>query len=296
MKKLISAIVTKFDEKGNLVLDEDYKNFLEKLIEDGVNAFMVCGTNGEFHAMNVEERKKLLEFVVENFKGKIEIIAHTGSTNLGDTMKLTDHALSLGVDYISIVAPYYFKYDSKALTEYFVGIAKNFKGAKILLYNIPSFTGNRIEFEHILEIKEKAPNIVGMKDSDRRPQIVAKLKEVLGDDFIVYGGMDDLVVHYLAMGADGQVSGTSNVFPKILRRVLDDFDSGNYESAFHHQKILNRIVENVSGHRAFVGANKFALKILGFDLGYPRSPSRVLDEDEKTSVEKFLREVEEWSI
>ena len=291
---MICAVVTKFDEKGKLVLDDEYLRFLRALLDSGVDSLMIAGTNGEFHAMDVQERKDLMEFVAENVNA--DLIAHIGTSNLKDTLALGEHALSLGIEKVSVVAPYYFKYDDDALVEYFVEVSRGLPEAKVILYNIPSFSGNRIELSHMVSIKSKAQNVVGLKDSDVRPWLVRKIKRELGEDFTVFGGVDTVVVDYLAMGADGQVSGTSNVFPKLLRKILDDFDEKNYESAFEHQKVLQDVVDEVSGHPAFVGANKSALKIIGYDLGCPRSPSRTLREDELEAVEKFVKRVREWAI
>ncbi len=296
MKRLISAVMTKFDDRGKLVLDEEYREFLESLVKSGVDTFMVAGTNGEFHVMSLEDRKKLLEFVAENFKESVEIIAHVGTTNLHDTLELGEHALRTGVKKLAVVNPYYFKYDNRSLVDYFVNVARGLPEAEILLYNIPVFSGNRLELSHIVEIKNRASNVVGVKDSDARPGIVPKLKESLGKSFLVFGGFDTLVVDYLAMGSDGQVSGTSNVFPKILRELLDSFERGNFEKAFELQKKLNLIVEKVSGHEAFVSANKYALSVLGYNLGLPRSAFRGLSESEKAEIEEFLGSVREWSI
>ena len=296
MKKLICAIMTKFDEDGNLLLDDGYAEFLDSLVKSGVDTFMVGGTNGEFHAMRLEERKRLLEFVVEKFHDSVDIIAHIGTTNLKDTLDLGKHALDLGVKRLAVVAPYYFRYDEDSIVDYFSKVADELKDAEIILYNIPSFAGNRLTFSSIVRIAERSGNVVGMKDSDARPWIVPKIKRTLGEDFLVFGGFDTLVVDYLSMGSDGQVSGTSNVFPKILRSILDSFDSGDFERAFELQKRLNEIVEKVSGHEVFISANKYALKVLGYDLGYPKAPFRDLRDDEKSSIDEFLKDVRSWSI
>ncbi len=296
LKKLICAIMTKFDREGNLMLDEEYAEFLRSLVKNGVDAFMVGGTNGEFHAMRIEERKGLLEFIVERFQGSVDIIAHIGTTNLKDTVELGKHALSFGVKRLAVVAPYYFKYDETSLIDYFSAVSEKLREAEILLYNIPSFSGNRLSLSIILEVAKRSRNVIGMKDSDSRPWIVPEIKETLGEDFLVFGGVDTLVVDYLAMGSDGQVSGTSNVFPKMLRTILDSFDSGDFRKAFKLQKELNEMVKKVSGHEAFVSANKYALKVLGYDFGYPRAPFRELRDDERASIDEFLKDVRSWSI
>ena len=144
--KLITAILTKFDEDGKLVLDGEYIRFLNGLIEDGVDAFFIGGTNGEFHTMNLEERKKQLEFIHTEFKGKVEMIAHVGGNNFLETLKLGEFALSLGVRKLAVVAPYYFKYDEKAIVDYFMAVANCLSDAEIssTIYHLsPGTASNR---------------------------------------------------------------------------------------------------------------------------------------------------------
>ena len=298
MKKLISAVITKFDESGNMVLDDEYERFLRSLINSGVDAIMVAGTNGEFHTLGIEERKKLLEFVVEKFQGSVEIMAHIGTTNLRDTIDLGKHALKLGIKRMPVVVPYYFKYDESSIVDYFSKVARELEDAEILLYNIPVFAVNVLSFSSIVKIVENSKNVIGLKDTDNRPWIVSKLKKALGEDFLVFSGTDNLVVDYLSMGADGQVSGASNVFPKIIRSILDSFDSGDFERTFELQKVLNEMVDKITGHKLFVSANKFALKLLGYDLGHPRAPFRELSDDEKKQIELFLEDenVRSWAV
>jgi len=296
MLKLVVPNLTKFDRDGKMILDEEYIRFIKALIEDGVDVLMPCGTNSEFHAMSVNERKRLIEFIWENFREDVEIMPHVGSASFKDTMVLADFSFSLGVETVSVVAPYYFKYDDDAVVEYFVSVARMFSDRKVLLYNIPAFSGNRLEVHHILKIRSKVDNVVGIKDSDSRPWIVEILKKELGKDFIIYNGNDKLLVDYLIRGSDGQVSGTANIFPKLLKAILTSYGNKDFEVAVKLQRILDEVVDKVSGHRAFISANKFALELAGFDLGFPRSPNRMLNEDEKSEIEEIFKKVREWAI
>jgi len=294
MEGVILPIPTPFDEKGNLFLD-GYQDYLDFLIEKGVNGFMVGGTNGEFHVMDVEERKKLLEFVVRKYKGKVRIIAHVGTTHMKETLELLEHAMSLNVDAVSIVSPYYFKYDEESLVYYFSEIARSFPSAKILLYNIPSFSGNELKLKTILKIKERAENVIGLKDTDRRPWIVPTIKKELGEEFCVLGGMDSFALSYLANGADGLITGTGNVFPELMVSLYKNWREGNIEKAKELQMLLIKAIENVSGRAAFMITVKEALRIRGFHIGYPRSPWRRLRSEElkelKEFIEEFLKEL-----
>ena len=291
--KLVVAILTKFDSDGKMVIDDEYGKFVEALIKNGVDSIMVCGTNGEFHAMSVEERKELMKFFFENFS-KVEVIPHVGTPSLKETVELAKFAFERGAKVVSVVAPYYFRYDEDAIVDYYVSLSKIFPEGKFLMYNIPSLTGNELTLSIVRRVKEKAENFVGMKDSDNRPWIVSQLKSI--ENFEVYGGFDKVVVDYVVRGANGHVSGTANVFPKLLRAILDAVESKDYERAIELQKTLDEIVDNISGHVAFVGANKYALKVLGYDVGYPRKPSRELKDEEKKKIEEFLERVREWAI
>ena len=293
--KLVVPNLTKFDESGNLVLDEEYRKFLEKLVENGVDVLMPCGTNSEFHVMDVEERKSLVEFVINTVKDKAEVMPHVGSASYKETRILADHGFSLGVNRVSVVVPYYFVYDEKALINYFTSLAKEFPDKEFILYNIPAFAGNTLEVDTILKIKEKALNVVGLKDTATRPWVVSAIKQEI-PDFIIYGGNDSTIFDYIGRGADGHVSGSANVFPKLVRKLLDELEKGNYEQAFSLQVEMEEIVKNVTGHKAFVAANKYVLKAVGFDLGFPRKPNRLLEDDEKRKIDKFLFKVKDWVI
>ncbi len=293
MKKLICALLTKFDEEGRLVLDEEYGRFVEWLIESGVDVLMPCGTNGEFHVMEKSERKALIEFLFDKFSDRVEIMPHVGAASFKETAELADHAFSLGAKRVTVVAPYYFKYDEKAIVDYYVSLAKMFEGKEILIYNIPVFTGNRVSADAILQIKKSAENITGLKDTDTRPQIVTVLKKELGQDFKVYGGNDKLVLDYMIRDADGHVSGSSNVFPKLLRAMIDQIDLGSAKEAAKLQEVLDMAVEKITGISPFVAANKEALRILGFDVGFPRMPLRRLQARELEAVKKAVQEIKD---
>ena len=291
--KLVVAVLTKFDSDGRMVIDESYGRFVEALVKSGVDAIMVCGTNGEFHVMNIEERKNLIEFFLENFK-EVEIIPHVGTSSFKETVNLARFAFERGATVVSVVAPYYFRYDEDAIVDYYVSLSRIFPDGKFLMYNIPSFTGNELTLSTINKIVDRSENFIGMKDTDNRPWIVSQLKSL--ENFEIYGGFDKAVVDYVMRGANGHVSGTANVFPKLLRAILDATESENYKRAVELQKILDEIVDNISGHTAFVGANKHVLRVLGYDVGYPRKPSRNLEAEEQKKIEEFLEKVREWAI
>jgi len=293
VRRLVVAVLTKFDESGKLSLDESYADFLRKLVDSGVDTVMVAGSNGEFHAMNEGERKELAEFAV-GVLGNDRILVHAGGSSFFETLKIAEHALSLGVREISVVTPYYFPYDQKAIEDYYVSLAKALPNAKLIIYNIPSFTGNRIQPETIMKIVEKADNVIGLKDTDNRPWIAGFLKnEIPG--FVVFSGNDYTVADYNARGADGAVSGSANLVPRLLRKILDSIDDGKTE-AFDLQRILDRFVSKVSGHTAFVAANKFVLRERGYDVGFPRKPSRDLMNEERKELRKVIGEFEDWLV
>ena len=294
--ELIVPVMTKFDSEGNMIVDDDYRNFIRALVKSGVDVVMPCGTNGEFHVMGLEERKALVRFLVEEFGEYVDVMPHVGSAGYRQVRDLIDHSASLGIKRVSVVVPYYFKYDSRAIEEFFVPLAKEFEEMEFVMYNIPSFSGNSLSLESIIRIKERANNVVGLKDTASRPWIVSKIKESLGEDFKVYGGNDSMVLDYLARGADGHVSGTANVFPKLLRALLDSFESGDLSRSVEYQKILDRVFENITGSPAFVAANKYVLKLRGYDLGFPGRPNRDLDDEEKDRIEAVFKSVEDWAI
>lgn len=286
-KGVIVPILTSFNEQNKLMLNKDYVDYLNFLIESGIENLMINGTNGEFHSMNMEERKGILEFIVNNIENA-KLMAHIGSNNINETIELGKHAVSKNIKNLSVICPYFFPIDEDSIIDYFVHVSEELEDANIYLYNNPGFTINKIDFNILKQIVKRTKNVAGIKDTNNTPWIVQKCKKEFGEDFKVFGGSDSYALSYLTHGADGFVSGTANVFPDTALNVYKCFKEGDLEKASYWQSIFQENIENVSSKTAFTDSMKYALRLKGINAGIPRKPVRETDDLEKKEIKNYI--------
>ena len=187
MKKIIfkgcgTAIATPFTENGvNL---QEFQKLVEEQIKEGVDSIIVCGTTGESATMTEEERLQTIECAVKTAKGRIPIIAGTGSNNTKSVIEMNKKVEKIGVDGVLIVTPYYNKTTQEGLVKHYTEIAKNTK-LPIILYNVPSRTGVNIKPETALKLSE-IENIVAIKEASGDLSQIAQLAYLCGDNLNIY--------------------------------------------------------------------------------------------------------------
>ncbi|MDK2952145.1 MAG: hypothetical protein PWQ77_1810 [Kosmotogales bacterium] len=285
-KGVIVPVLTSFDKNNRLILNKNYLKYLDFLKNSGIENLMINGTNGEFHSMNMKERKDILNFIVKNTE--FNLMVHIGSNNIFETIELGKHAMSLKIMDLSVICPYFFPIDQTSVIEYYIQISKELKDANIFLYNNLSFTFNKIDFKILNLIKNRTNNVVGIKDTNNTPWLVQKAKEEFGEGFQVFGGSDSYALSYLAHGADGFVSGTANIFPKTALKIFESFKNGDIKKASYWQNIFQDNIENISDKVAFTDSLKYSLKLMNMDIGIPRKPVRETNDAEKNKIEEYI--------
>ena len=224
------------------------KNLCNYLIEKGVHGLYPNGSTGEMCYLTLEERKKVLECVLEANQGRVQVFSMVGALTTKDTIELAQHAERVGADGIGVVTPYYFKLDDEELLQYYVDVSSSVsKDFSIYLYGIPQLAVNDITPELAERIAQKCPNVVGIKYSYPDMPRLLKFMDVRGGDFSVLAGPDDLFYALLASGGDGTISGNSNVIPEHYVAIYDAYKAGNYELAAKIQAKVNRLIAYISG-------------------------------------------------
>ena len=196
------AIVTPFHEDGS-VNYEAFEKQIERQIEGGTDAIIVCGTTGEASTLSHEEHLDVIRYCVEKVNKRIPVIAGTGSNCTETAVYLSQEAEKIGADGLLIVTPYYNKCTQKGLLEHFKIIAESVS-LPIILYNIPGRTGGvLIAPETICTLCREVKNIVGVKDATGNISGVARLMHMAAGDVDVYSGNDDQIVPILSLGGKG---------------------------------------------------------------------------------------------
>ena len=274
-----TAIVTPLTSEGI-----DYKKFAELIewqISEGVNAIVAVGTTGEGSTLTDEEHKEAIRFCVEQVKGRIPVIAGTGSNDTAYAIDLTKYACEVGADAMLLVTPYYNKATQKGLVASFKAIA-DASTKPCILYNVPSRTGCNLLPATVLELADH-PNIVAIKEACGNISQIAELISLVGDKLDVYSGNDDQIVPILALGGKGVISVLSNVLPKETVEMCDKFFAGDVKGSAALQLELLPLINAL-----FCEVNpipvKAAVAAMGYCENYLRLPLTPMEEQNEKKL------------
>ncbi len=259
------AIVTPFTEDG--VNYDKLEELIEFQISQGTDAIVIAGTTGEASTMPDEEHKAVIKFAIEKVRGRVPVIAGTGSNDTRHAIALSQFAEESGADAILTVTPYYNKTSQRGLYEHFKAIAKSIK-IPVILYNVPSRTNLNINPETIRALSE-IENILGVKECNLNQ--VADVVNLCGDNIVIYSGEDGQVIPTLALGGKGVISVAANIIPGDMHEMVMKFLNGDVEGGRKIQiKALNLI------KALFIDVNpiplKAAMNMLGMKVGQCRMP------------------------
>jgi 4-hydroxy-tetrahydrodipicolinate synthase len=297
MKRLYgvtTAMVTPFDENGNVELDKMEK-LTEFLISKGVHCLYPLGTTGEMLRLSVQERKWIAETVVKAANHRVTVFIHVGAMNQNDTIDLAQHAHEIGADGIGVVTPVFFSANDKELEEYFVKVASSVpEDFPVYLYNIPQCSANDLKAEVVQRIANRCKNVIGIKYSYPDFLRTNEYLAINNGEFSVVHGTDRLFLAALAMGCEGTVSGVSCVYPEPFVAIYNAFKENDLPKARKIQNIAIKfceILKNGSNMSYF----KEALKMRGIDVGHMRAPQLDITSEEIESLRMALAELEKQS-
>jgi len=248
----IVAIVTPMTADGALDLPR-LKALVDWHVAEGTDGIVIVGTTGESPTVDVSEHCKLIEAAVEYAAGRVPVIAGTGGNATREAVELTKFASKAGADYALSVVPYYNKPTQEGLYRHFRTIAEA-SSIPVILYNVPSRTVADLSNDTVLRLA-KEPRIVGLKESTSSIERVTDLLMRKPEGFMVFSGNDDAALAYVMLGADGVISVTANVAPRLMHEMCAAARAGDAKRAI---QINNRLL---GLHRnLFLEANPIPVK------------------------------------
>ncbi len=284
------AIITPMHEDLSINY-EKLDELLEDQIAQGTDAIVICGTTGESATLTEEEHSKTIKFTVERVKGRIPVIAGTGSNSTHTAIQLSKEACEDGADGLLIVTPYYNKATQNGLIKHYSTIAGEVN-RPIIMYNVPSRTGCNILPATCATLVKNVENIVGIKEATGDISQVAKIMELTDGNIDLYSGNDDQVVPLLALGGIGVISVLSNVAPKAAHDIVAKFLAGDIEGSRALQLKALDLIDAL-----FCEVNpipvKAAVNLMGKEVGPLRGP---LTEMEPANQERLAKAMEEFGI
>ena len=248
----------------------------------------MVGTSGEAPTLDDPEHLEAIRFSAEVTKGRVPVVAGTGSNNTAHAVMMSEEAEKLGADGLLLVTPYYNKATQDGLYQHYRTIASATK-LPCIVYNVPSRTGTNILPETMAKLAKDQPNIVGIKEATGNISQVAKLASLVDGKIDIYSGNDDQIVPLCSLGGSGVISVLANVAPQQTHDLVIHCLEGRYEEAKKLQLKALPLIEQL-----FIEVNpipvKAALNMQGFDVGSPRLPLTELTDAHKESLRKAMIE------
>jgi 4-hydroxy-tetrahydrodipicolinate synthase len=284
---VITAMVTPFRDDYSLDL-EGAQELTRFLLDNGSDGLVVAGSTGESPTLTHDEKRALFRAVVEAAEGKGKVICGTGTYSTDDSIELTRMAQDAGADAALVVTPYYNRPPQRGLIAHFTKVA-NSTDLPLMLYNIPSRTATLIEFDTLLRLAE-VENIVAVKDATADFQTASRLIREAGPDFELYSGDDWATFFFCSIGGKGIVSVAGHLVGARMREMIELIETGDIAAARKIHEDLMPLFKAL-----FVTSNpiplKAAMEIAGHPAGPPRLPLVPATSEERTIVERAMKDV-----
>jgi dihydrodipicolinate synthase/N-acetylneuraminate lyase len=272
LRGALAAAVTPLD--GDRIDEDAVGPYVDFLVASGLDGLLALGTTGEGLLFGVDERQRVVEAFVAASAGRLQVAAHCGAQTTADTIVLAAHAAAAGVDAVAVIGPPYFQLDDRALLEHFAAAAAACAPTPFYVYEFERASGYAVPVPVLQELRERAPNLAGLKVSDAPferfvPYLIEGLDVFVGPEALIYDG--------ISAGAVGAVSGLAAAYPdQVAAVVREPTDAGAIALGE-----LRAAVERFPRHAAL----KFVLGLRGLPVGEDvRRPLRQLTEGERDEL------------
>ncbi len=279
------AIATPFDENYNVDYDK-FGQLIDFQIENQTDAIIVCGTTGEASTLNHEEHIAAIRYCVNRVKKRIPVVAGTGSNDSRTAVYLTKQAEMAGADAALVVTPYYNKATQKGLIDHYTYIARH-TNLPMILYNVPSRTGCKLEAATIAALVKDVDNIVGVKEATGDLSFATRIMYETQGDIDLYSGNDDIIVPLLSIGGIGVISVLSNIAPKETHEICAEFFAGNVDKAREMQIKYTELINALFCEVNPIPVKK-ALELMGFCGPYLRRPLSEMEPEHTERLRKAM--------
>ena len=281
------AIVTPFHADGSI----NY-NKLEELIDfhcnNGTDSIVICGTTGESATMTEAEHVDCIKKAIEFTRGRIPVVAGTGSNCTRTAIELSKEAAAAGADGLLIVTPYYNKCTQQGLVQHYTAIAKEVK-TPIIMYSVASRTGVNIAPETVASLVKNVDNIVGVKEASGNISQVAKIMNLTDGNIDLYSGNDDQIVPLMSLGGIGVISVLANVAPRETHDICAKYLAGDVKGSADLQLKAIPLVDALFSEVNPIPVKK-AMNLMGYEVGPLRMPLTEMTEGNAEKLAEAMRD------
>jgi 4-hydroxy-tetrahydrodipicolinate synthase len=259
LKGSIPPLITPF--RKDAVDYDAYARLVAFQIQNGSHGILVNGTTAEPSTLSVEERNRLVGIAVETAAGRVPVVAATGSQSLRETKELTEHAAKVGADALLIVTPYYIRPPQRGLVAYYLELA-SMTDLPWMVYHIPGRAAVNVTIDTLKELRAESPTFVGMKHAVNDLGLVSECHAVLGPEFKIFVGLEELSFPMMAVGGCGLMNAVGNLRPRILADLCEAIWRGDLAGA---QELHHRLFE--INQAVFFDTNPIPMKYMMRRLG-----------------------------
>lgn len=281
---VFSALITPMRANGQIQYTA-LEELVELQLSEGVEGFYVCGSSGEALLLSTMERKMVLNAVQKSVGGRVPVLAHVGTIRTDEAIDLAKHAADVGVDAISLIPPYYYRFSMDEICGYYEDVAAAVPGMPVILYNIPQFTGVSFHKDNAARLLDN-PQFIGVKHTSQNLYDLERIHSAYPDK-VLFNGFDEQFLAALSMGAVATIGTTVNVFAPLFVKLKQYFLEGKIDAARVEQTHINANVEAMLKVGIF-NAVKYACTLKGIDCGSCRSPFRPLSAEDQETVRTLL--------
>jgi 4-hydroxy-tetrahydrodipicolinate synthase len=284
---LFVPTVTPFDGKGEIMFGA-FGALIDFWVSSGVSGLVVNASTGEAPYLTREEKRRIIEYVLEKVGGGCHVYAGTAALSTHETIELTRDALDTGAEAALITTPFFYRPSNQEITRYFVDVM-DAVDLPVILYNVPKFTGYSVEPKTVAEISEECSGLVALKDSSGNPGNMAEVIRLCGDRISCLSGSADMVLPTLTLGGKGAIIAVGNVIPRESVALIKAFKAGDVEAAGRGQHTASYVNKVLVRENPQIAAIKTALNNLGYNAGVPRRPLLPLQPEAAKKVADAMR-------
>lgn len=284
---LLTAMVTPFDRDLRVDLGRT-RDLARRLVEEGSDGLVVCGTTGECPTLTDDEKVDLFRAVTEAVGDRVQVVAGTGDNNTAHSIELTRRAEDVGVHAIMLTAPAYNKPPQDCLVRHFATVSAETK-LPVILYHIPGRAVTRLEPATVIRLAREAPNITAIKDAGSDVNYTSAIRRGAPKDFTIYSGNDSETLPMLALGAHGVISVASHVVGPAIRRMIEAFHRADTATALEEHLRCLPVFDAMFCVTSPIPV-KAACNLRGMEVGGLRAPLYEASEELKERIADVLRE------
>lgn len=270
---IVVPVVTPF-HRDESVNEDGLRVIVDYLVENGVHGLFPCGSQSEFWALSIDEKKRVMDVVIAQNAGRAFVMPSTGAITTRESVELTQYAERAGADAVSVITPFFIRPSNAELVEHYVRIAASVS-IPVLAYNNPDRTNLSIAPSVAAAVAQRASNFVGIKDSSGDLTNTMAYISACPKGFRTFMGRDTLIYAGLSYGCVGAVAATANVAPDLVVGIYNAYQAGDLALALQRQRQLEPL------RRAFTLGSfpvvvKDAMELMGLPAGPCRAPIQSL--------------------